>query len=355
MEHRQVGSGAMGEGRLDGQLGWTGRRVDPKVWRMTRGAEPADRGIPPTRVSEYEAVLERTLVRLDDRLQAVASERAEAPRLHELLLGRPPVQRRLLLHNLQLDRAFCLVARLIDYAQYDAHQDPLRAVEHAELATQVAVRLCTEHYGRFLVAEMSARAWASLGTACRMAGRLGRADEAFRQARRFLAEGSGEPLEEALVYEQEAALRATWARWSLTGDLLGAAAIRFYEVRDFHQESRVWIKLGVLKWLLGHRQPALDALTRGLGALEGVREPYAAALGQALLAALLAGEPSLRAQVRAREALRKARYWIDQPRAEPVRSVVRKVETLVLGGVPATGTSVPPELARLVPAWPQRL
>lgn len=355
MEHRQAGSGAMGGRRFRSPLGRRDRQAVRQVRGVIWGVAPAPWSAPPTHAAEYEAVLDRTLVRLDDRLRVVASERAEAPRLHNLLLGRPPAQRRLLLQNLPLQHAFYLAARLIDHSTRDACQDSHRALEHAELATQVTARLCTEHYGASLVAEVSARAWASLGNACRLAGRLERAEVAFRQARKFLEEGSGEPLEEALVYEQEAALHATRERWGLTGDLLGAAAVRFHEVRDSHLRGRVQIKLGVLEVLLGRREPALEAFTEGLRTLEGDHEPYAAAVGQALQAVLYACEPTLPAQVQAREALRRTRYWIDHARAEPLRSLVRRVETLVLDGVPVTGPSIPLELACLVPRWPRRL
>lgn len=313
---------------------------------------------PRVRASEYEGVFERALCQLDARLRGVAGERATAARLYLRLIGRPVAHRLLLLDNLDLEHALCLATLLIDEGHRRAVDRPAEAIEHAELATRVAARLCRCYYGRFLVAEISARAWACLGDVCRLSGRLGRAEQAFSQALHHLATGSGEPLEEGLVFEHEAALHATRRRMIEADRRLGQAAVRFRQVRDLHLEARVHIKQGVVELLRGRRSAAILRLTSGLDRLERPREPYAAAAAHALLAALLATDPKLTAQARARAELRQARVWLDRPEARPVRMLVTRVETLILGTPPQARRpprEIPPEVMRLVPVWPRRL
>jgi len=310
---------------------------------------------PPVAASEYEAILERAMDHVEKRLQIVASERTEAARMYLLLAGRRRLQRELLLHNHPLSRGLCLAILLIEESHRRSYEDSFESLEHAEMATRIAGRLDPQRYGASLVAEISARAWAALGNASRLVGRLGRAEEAFQQARGDLDKGSGEPLERGLVWELEAALHATRGRWDEADRLLASAAHLFGQVRDRHLEGRVRAKHGILALLGGSREAAVGRLTHGLRHLIGEREPYVAAAGQALLAALLASLADLPAQVRAREALWQARHWLGWPRAQPARPLVSRVEALLLRGAPVGGSGVPAEVMRLVPTWPRRL
>lgn len=312
--------------------------------------------VPPVPQSEYEGVVERALGRMEGRLRIASEERAEAARLYFLLIDRPLRQRRLLVENRTLDRGLCLATLLIEESRCRSYDDSRESLEHADLAVRVTERLDPGHYGTSLVAEISARAWAVFGNAHRLVGRLGRAEEAFEQARQYLKRGSGEPLEIGLVGEMEAALHATRGRLVEAERLLVVAALLFRQVKDRHLEGRARIKQGVLDLLRGRRESAEGRLTRGLHYLEGDREPYVAAAGQALLAASLATSPSLPAQSQAREALRQARYWLAWRQAQPVRLLVERVAALLLrGALLVNGTDLPQEVKRLVSTWPRRL
>jgi len=307
--------------------------------------------------SEYEEVFERARVQLEHRLRGFLEEQAEATGLYlRVMGGGSGFHRRLLLHDLPPDRILCLVVLIVDEAHHRACDHPRDALEHALLAARIASRLSRRHYGECLVEEISARVCACVGSACRRVGRLGPAREAFRRARRHLSKGCGEPLEEGLVLEQEAALHATRGRWSEAASTLDQAMARFRQVRDPHLEARARIKQGVLEVLRGRGRAATEPLTSGLAELEGERDPYAAALGQVLLAVLLTGDRALPIQARARESLRQARRWLDWPQARPVRRLVARVETLILRGATTLETCDPCRQAqRLVPAWPRRL
>lgn len=320
------------------------------VWPAAVDAREAT----PARDAEYEVIFERARLQIDHRLRRMVDEQIEAARLYPRLIGRSPAHLRLLLCNLPLDRALSLVVLLVEEAQRRAFDAPGDALEHALLAARVAERLSHRHCGECLVEELSARVWACVGTARRRTGEPGAAAEAFRRARAHLARGCGEPLEEALVMEQQAAFDATRRRWIEAARSLAQAAVRFRRVGDRHLEARVRIKQGVLELLRDRRRAAMEPLTRGLDELEGEREPYVAAMGHTLLAALLAESRMLPSQSRAREALRKARCRLTGLPDGSVRELVARVEARILRGV-TSGAVTRPGAATLLPMWPRCL
>ena len=315
--------------------------------------------------SEYEEAFQQARLRLDGRLRGIMEEQAEARRLYlRMMDSRSPFHRQVLLRSLPSDRGLCLVVLLVDEARHRAAETPRDALKHAALATRIACGLSRRHYGECLVEEISARVWACVGGACRRVGRLECAGRAFRRARRHLTKGCGEPLEEGLVLEEEAALHATRGRWIEAAHGLARAAARFRQVRDGHLEARVRIKQGVLEVLRGFRRAAREHLGSGLAELEGEREPYAAALGQVLLAVLLSTGRTLPIQARARRALREARRWLDRSQARTVRRLVARAQELVLhpatspeaeGTRPPAHGSLQHPLEPLLPGWPRRL
>jgi hypothetical protein len=102
--------------------------------------------------------------------------------------------------------------RLLDEAWGLRFDDPNRALEVAEVATVVADRIDPSHYGAPLVADLKSRAWAALANARRVVSDLAGAEEAFQASERWLATGTGSPLERASVLDLRASLSSALQR-----------------------------------------------------------------------------------------------------------------------------------------------
>lgn len=275
---------------------------------------------------DYEAVLERALRGLQERMATHDAERADAARMYDRLFDVPRPQRRLLLLNLPRDRSWSLADRLIQGGRSWGRADCRLAVEHAELATWLTARLSVEHYGVSLVAEIRARAWACLGTASRIEGRLGRADEAFAQAHLHLRAGTGEPLEEALLLDQEASQHATRRRFLRSRALLQRAAWLFQLVRDDHLAARARLKMGVVGVLQERWDLARADLLASVPRIDPARDVYCAVVGHVLAAAVrLRGRPWLTERAQAIADLVAARRLMSRPGAGPTRGLLERV------------------------------
>lgn len=349
-----------GEGvRIDGPERVASSRFAP--WRAGRKPGSPSPVLDAPVGLDYEEVFRQALIQLDHRMRGFVAEQVEAGRLYRRVMrSRSPFHQRWLLRDLASDRSLCLVVLLVDEAHQRA-EAPRDALEHATLAARIASRLSRQHYGDCLVEEISARVWACVGSACRRVGRLECAGKAFRRARGHLSKGCGEPLEEGLVLEQEAALDATRGRWLEAAFGLERAAASFRQVCDGHLLGRVQIKQGVLEVLRGGQRAAREHLISGLAELEGERDPHAAALGQVLLAVLLSADRALPMQAQARKSLRQARRWLDRPQARAVRRLMGPVEAQVLRAptsVAGKSTHLRDTqrlLERLLPVWPRCL
>lgn len=310
-----------------------------------RSAVPAGFG-----EADYEAILDRALGNLGKHLSAHRSEQAKADRLYLRLFELPSTRRLLLLSNLRLERAWNLAHLLIEQGHARLREDCQQAVEHAELATRVSARLSERYYGPSLVTEIRARAWACLGNASRVAGRLGRADQAFHQAHLLLLEGSGEPLEEAFFLDLEASLHATRRRFPRAVQNLGRAAWLFHLVDDEHMAARARLKLAVVEVLLRRWAAAGEYLGSSVAALDPVRDAPAAAFGHLLAAAIrLRTSPWLTERARAKADLAAARRLLSLADIRLTSGVLHRIESEVGRGRPG------PSSQPLLTAWPRWL
>jgi tetratricopeptide (TPR) repeat protein len=122
---------------------------------------------------------------------AVERERLLArPLLEELRAGGrkwselKPSEKRLL-------EGFPLVDHLLERSLEMRYSDPAGMVQLAQAACLVAKRVSPRRYGRRVLADLQARAWAELGNAYRVTDNLPAAEAAFGQAVRFSRRGTG--------------------------------------------------------------------------------------------------------------------------------------------------------------------
>ncbi|HEV7671168.1 MAG TPA: hypothetical protein VGS22_21845 [Thermoanaerobaculia bacterium] len=110
-------------------------------------------------------------------------------------------------------RTWALSALLIRESQKAVLEQPMRAVERAEVAVRIAEQLSGEAYDSVWVADLCARAWAHLANSRRVLGELLGADQALRTAFALIERGgTGAPEVQGELLHIQAALRRAQRR-----------------------------------------------------------------------------------------------------------------------------------------------
>ena len=242
------------------------RKVDDLLWQLQSTAPPA------RALAEEEQVWSRLIVKLEHRMELIARERAVAPGLVDELLALPPGEREALLRSRRF-QTIAVCELLVERSFAEGFQDPGRARELAELAVQVADRLDILLYGRSVVQDFRARAWAYLGNARRLGSDLKGAEEAISLAESFSEEGSADPLEEARILDLKASLLADQGSLEEAAGLLDVVIDIHEDIRDTHRKGRALISKGLFLSYAGQPEQGLDWISRGLELIRGEQEP----------------------------------------------------------------------------------
>ncbi|HEX5759297.1 MAG TPA: hypothetical protein VF121_08890 [Thermoanaerobaculia bacterium] len=217
-----------------------------------------------TREADYDAVFARAEKLAMDRQAEVADEHAEARELLATLAAHPFARQRMLVGQSARFRTWAVCEGLIDAAQEAAFHDAERSVELAELAVAAAEGLDATAYGAERAHDLTARAWAALGTARRVRSHFREAAAAFARAERLLRLGTGDPLEKATVLLSKASLMGDQRRFDEAFRLLDRGAALACRAGDRHLEGKALIGKGLFLGHSGDLPGAIDALRRGL-------------------------------------------------------------------------------------------
>jgi tetratricopeptide (TPR) repeat protein len=246
------------------------REVDDLLSSLSPSPQDA-----PSLDGEEEAVFAREglFTRLERRLAEVREERRQAPPLVAELLGHPAPQRRTLVCQAGRFQTLAVCDLLIDASFAAGFRDAGEAVELAELSLLLTCQLDAGYYGRSVVMDLQARAWAYLGNARRIAFDLAGAEEALLQAERHAEAGSADPLEEARILDFRASLLGDQGRFEQAAELLDVVIDIYDDLREPHRKGRAMISQGVLLGLAGGSEEAIRQLRKGLSLVEWEREP----------------------------------------------------------------------------------
>jgi tetratricopeptide (TPR) repeat protein len=226
----------------------------------------------PEETADQDAAWDRLFAALGERLSRAGSERSEAPALLAGLFGRPWEEWPVLL---RLDRRLQTLAvceLLIEKSFEEGFRDASRAIELAERGLLLAGLLDLELYGRSVVQDLHARAWAYLGNARRIAFDLAGAEEALARAER-LAGGSADPLEEARILDLRASLLSDQGHFEQAAELLDVVIDIYGELNEPHRKGRAMISKGVFLGYSGWHEEAIRQIRKGLGLVDWDREP----------------------------------------------------------------------------------
>ena len=220
----------------------------------------------------YRRTFDSLLPRLSERAREVARERQRLPELIARLHARPYGEQQVLLRSDREFRSWLFCEWLIEESQQLLYVDPGRAGELADSAVALARDLEPGLYGNALVNDLKARSWSCRGEAFRVLSDLRRAEEAFATAGRFIAQGTGDALEEARVLELKAALRRDQHRPTEAFRLLDDVIAVYRQYRDFHLVGRAFVQKGRVHGSVNKLQPAIRWLRKGLGLIDPARE-----------------------------------------------------------------------------------
>lgn len=201
---------------------------------------------------------------------------AAAPAAEQLFaeLERLPVDRqRLLVCKDARFHSWSLCKLLLDRSWRSGFNDPIQALQLAEVAVSVAYELGTDAVPEELVFDLKARAWALLGNARRIASDLRGAEKAFELAESLIERGSGDPIEQGRILELHASLHIGRRRLDRAARNLRRADVLYRRAGAHHRQGRVLISRGLLAGRSEQIEQAVGLLRAGLEQIDPEREP----------------------------------------------------------------------------------
>ncbi len=205
--------------------------------------------------------------------QVLRNDEESAQELLTELLAYTVQQQRLLLCTEPRFQSWALCELLLDESWQAALESPERAVHLADLAVGIAAELDEITFTYALVCDMRARSWAYLGNARRVASDLRLAEKAFELAEMWVARGTGDPLEQARIYELRASLDLDRHHLEEAGQLLRKAMTIYRRAEDTHRQGRVLISQSLVFGRSERIEEAVDCLRRGREQIDATEEP----------------------------------------------------------------------------------
>jgi tetratricopeptide (TPR) repeat protein len=162
---------------------------------------------------------------------------------------------------------------VVDKARRAVLMEPRRAEAQLHLALEVTDRLDPVAYGPGLVEAARARAYGYLGNTWRVLSDFRRAEQAFAQAERHLAQSWMDPLDEALLLELEGSLRRAQQRFDEALALLDGALTLYREINEPHLQGRTLMTKGLVLQYTGEFRGAISCFNDSLFLLDGAEDP----------------------------------------------------------------------------------
>lgn len=221
----------------------------------------------------YEEALDRAESSMAGRENAVAKERASAPGLFVELTKLSPKQQLLLIRNSPRFRNWGLCELLVEQCLETAAHSPRDVESLARLALDVAARLDASYYPAGLIQDLQARAWAYLGNSRRVGSDLPGAEEAFREAKKLLREGSHDPVELAIFLDLEASLRRSQRRFEEALKLLRRAVAIFRRAGHSHRAGRSLVNMDLIHCYAGQPELGIPLLYQAIELIDAELDP----------------------------------------------------------------------------------
>lgn len=264
------------------------------------------------RGGELGLAFERSLVRVKEALARVERERGEGRDALVLLAMSPTERCQVVARSRRRFRSLAVVDALLEESRRRLLSDPVEALDIAEIAQQVALRVPDRERLGIAVSAV-ARASGYKANAWRVLGKFREAELLLLHALHlFQRQGDCDPLVEGELLEIGAAIHREMRRFDEALVGLRAAAEIYAELRDEQREARVSLSEGTVLYELGRYEEALETATAAAVIVGAGDELFPLAMHNAVLYCIALGRV-----VQARGLLE------DHPELEQVSGVMR--------------------------------
>lgn len=183
-------------------------------------------------VPDYSTACRRAELASVVSYAALKEERHAATQLWDLLADKEHPTRLLIIRNDRRFQLWGLYDHIESLIRQTAKEEPFKAVDLAHLGLELALHLDSAEYGDGRVNDFIGSAYGNLAHAKRRAGDLQGAAEAIGQGRNYLGEGTGDPVEDAMLGVTTAALLNDMGEFQEAVGLLNTVLRLFRSVGD---------------------------------------------------------------------------------------------------------------------------
>jgi len=162
----------------------------------------------------------------------------------------------------------------------ERYRNPVKMVELAQTAQQIADRPEEARYGDSLHMDLRARAWAELGNAWRVKEFFKRSEESLQTAHSLAEQGTGDPLLAVRIDDIEASLRKDQRRFDEAVALLERVHRAYLRLGERHLAGRAFMKRGIALELSGRPDEAIQSLQQATSLIDAERDPKLLAAAQ---------------------------------------------------------------------------
>lgn len=162
----------------------------------------------------------------------------------------------------------------------ERYRNPVKMVELARTAQQIADRPERARYGEALHMDLRARASAELGNAWRVNEFFDRAEAYLETARSLAEQGTGDPLLAVRIDDFEASLRKAQRRFDEAVALLERVYRAYFRLGERHLAGRALMSKGMTLELSGKPDEAIRSLQQALRLIDAERDPKLVATTQ---------------------------------------------------------------------------
>jgi tetratricopeptide (TPR) repeat protein len=222
---------------------------------------------------DYDPALSKAGVGLRSLESAYSRERVEAKSLLAEVLGHPFERQVLLVRNSPRFQTWGLCEVLLKRSWEQNFQNAVLGERLALLTLEVLDSIDIAYYGSEPVEDLRGRAWAYVANARRLKSDLKGAEEAFALALASLENGTGEPLEKAVILDLRSSLLKDLHRFDEALRSLRRAIKIFREVGELHRAGRGLVKVATVHHFLGEPEKAISLLYQALELIDPIREP----------------------------------------------------------------------------------
>lgn len=223
---------------------------------------------PPREEASYGAVIDRAFRKFRRLVRRWREDQERLSRglawvreRNGLLSELPPAQARTIL-------PWTRVEILLQLSFEVRHRDPVRMLDLAKHAQEVADRIEATPYGQGFLYDLRTRAWTELANALRVNERYGEAESALWYARALMEQGSGDLMFQARLDDVEGSLRNAQQRYVEAGLLMDAAHRAYLKAGERNLAGRVLVSKGLCLRLAGRPLEAVQVLRAAIGLLE---------------------------------------------------------------------------------------